>query len=559
MHAEGDGGGGEKVSKSGVADHEELNIELAEEDDPEPEVLEWSLEDVELALGGLGLLILLSNGAGLDVSNFGHLVENSAVDHVEEVHHDEDLEHQSLVHHSVGGNVVVLHLGGKEVVGDIEHGGATVEHDDHDDELVDTLGKDGAHHRLGDKLIGGLDTVSTDFSGMGVLSSESDSGEHIHDKIDPEELNNVEGRVTEDKGRGENEAHAGEVDSHLELNELANVVLDVTAPTDGGDNGVEVIVHKNDIGMILGGGAAILTHGESDVGLRESAGVGETLTGNTDGGVALTESADEHVLQLGGSSVDKNDVVLHFLKAGLALLVSEGESLTTALFSVFDLNHKVFELSEEIVGGHADGVVIEVIGETESLGSAHDVHLVVTRDNSDVGLGVVELFDGVIDIISEGVLERKGADKGQIGFDDGTGIFIFEVEVSVLHAFEVGLVEVSVSNSERLEAGVHLGVFIILVGKDKLVLDLLEVSGTIGALTVERSSLLEIVHVGAAHLGDEFGGTLDNKTDGLGVFLKSVSDSHSLAVRAEGNPKHELLRVFALNKLILDVNVVGKK
>jgi len=64
VHAESERGGGEKGSSPGVTNHEELNVELTEEDDPEPEVLEWSLEDVELTLVGLLLIrILLSNGA----------------------------------------------------------------------------------------------------------------------------------------------------------------------------------------------------------------------------------------------------------------------------------------------------------------------------------------------------------------------------------------------------------------------------------------------------------------------------------------------------------------
>jgi len=378
--------------------------------------------------------------------NFGHLVEDTAVDHVEEVHHDEDLEHEGLVQQSVGRLLVVLKLSGVEVVGDTEHLGASVEHDEHDDELVDTLRKDGAHHRLGDQLVGGTDTVTADFSGMGVLSSESNGSEHVHDKIDPEELNNVERRVTEDNGSCENEDHAGEVDGHLELDKLANVVLNVTAPTDGGNDGVEVVVHENDISMILSGGTAILTHGESDVSFRESAGVGETLTGNTDGRVALTEGADEHVLQLGGSSVDKEDLVLQFLEAGLALLVSEGVGLTTALFGIFNLNHEVFKLGEKIIGRHSLFIVVNASSEPKSHGSAHDVHLVVTRDDSDVGVGVMELLNGEFDAVSERVLEGEGTDKGQIGFDLGAGLLGLKVEVSVFHAFEVGLVEVSVSD-----------------------------------------------------------------------------------------------------------------
>jgi len=103
MHAEAKRCSGEKGSKeSTVADHEELNVKLSEEDDPEPHVGEWSLEDVELAAVSHSLFAFFSDGTFFDLVVSGHLVKDTAVDHVETVHHNKDLEHEGLVHHSVG-------------------------------------------------------------------------------------------------------------------------------------------------------------------------------------------------------------------------------------------------------------------------------------------------------------------------------------------------------------------------------------------------------------------------------------------------------------------------
>ena len=44
------------------------------------------------------------------------------------------------------------------------------------------------------------------------------------------------------------------------------------------------------------------------------------------------------------------------------------------------------------------------------------------------------------------------------------------------------------------------------------------------------------------------------------LTLESICDSHSLAVRAEGDPKHKSLMLLTLNKLLLHVDsIVGKK
>ena len=61
----------------------------------------------------------LFNGWGIN----GHDIKDSAVDHVEEVHHDKALEHEGLVLHSPGCNlcteIVNVQLRAKEVVRDI--------------------------------------------------------------------------------------------------------------------------------------------------------------------------------------------------------------------------------------------------------------------------------------------------------------------------------------------------------------------------------------------------------------------------------------------------------
>lgn len=151
MHAESHRGGLEDGTEdAAVANHEELEVHLTEEDDPVPEVLEWAHEDVELALSGLVHLIssgILSNLILIHTFRHdGHLVKDTAVDHVEHVHHDENLEHEGLVKKAVSGNFLVANflseLSGVQGVFDLEHNWTNIEHQNHDEKLIEGLGQD---------------------------------------------------------------------------------------------------------------------------------------------------------------------------------------------------------------------------------------------------------------------------------------------------------------------------------------------------------------------------------------------------------------------------------
>ena len=100
----------------------------------------------------------------------GHDIEDSAVDHVEEVHHDEALEHEGLVFHSPSSEYFItkfdVQLRAEEVVRDICDLRASVHEDEHGDDLVDGLRKDSTHHRLCDQRILNANTFFTDISGV---------------------------------------------------------------------------------------------------------------------------------------------------------------------------------------------------------------------------------------------------------------------------------------------------------------------------------------------------------------------------------------------------------
>jgi len=256
--------------------------------------------------------------------------------------------------------------------------------------------------------------------------------------------------VAEDDSGGKNESQARDIHCHLELNEFTNVVLKVAAPTDGSDDGEEVVVHEDDVGVVLGSGAAILTKGETNVGFREGTSIAETLTSDTDGRTSLAESACKHMFELWGSSVDEKDILLNiFAEALSAFFIDEDVSLATSLFSVVIFLHKWTELGEELVRRHSL-LVFLFLNKSNCQGGTKNRGLVVTRDKSHIGSSLDELFDSLANSFAKRIRETNGGEKGQLRFNQCARFLILKVVVCLLHGFKFIKVEVTVTESEGL-------------------------------------------------------------------------------------------------------------
>lgn len=162
----------------------------------------------------------------------------------------------------------------------------------------------------------------------------------------------------------------------------------------------------------------------------------------------------------------------------------------------------------------------------------------VTREESNVSATSLELLNSLINTLSESVGETYSGEKGESTLDNRTVFFVLEVVVLLELGLEVSSIEVTVSESDRLEASgllhVHvLAIFVLSVrgyigSNNDLVLDGLEVLLAVVVLTVESLSVVN--ELAGAELDDLLGGTLDVNTDDIGVVPKLVSGGHHLAV-----------------------------
>lgn len=93
-----------------------------------------------------------------------------------------------------------------EFVVDVEHAISSVQEDDHDESLVNSLSEDGSPHECSENWIILSNSLLSQVGWVWVLSSICNSSKNIHDKIDPEKLEDREWTESKsDNGEDDNE------------------------------------------------------------------------------------------------------------------------------------------------------------------------------------------------------------------------------------------------------------------------------------------------------------------------------------------------------------------
>lgn len=202
-------------------------------------------------------------------------IEDSAVDLVEEIQEDEDVEADGIKCKSIGGYPDTITIGvsyssplfsGDEVERLSEEDECTEVHQrEHGNDLEHGLNDNLSPVLLQDNNFSLRSGNSCELGSLLVLfCSESDSTKDVHDQVAPKHLNDVE-RVLANCGSSDDRNGANDnVDSKLELHELPHVVENGLAPLHGSVNGLELVVPDHEIGGVLGHIAA-RSHAETDL------------------------------------------------------------------------------------------------------------------------------------------------------------------------------------------------------------------------------------------------------------------------------------------------------
>jgi len=131
--------------------------------------------------------------------------------------------------------------------------------------LEDGLDTNMLEHSLGNDISISVVRRFLQESLMRRLGSQGKGCKGVHDHVDPEHLDGSKNGLLSLESRDEHDNDSDHIDRELELEELSNGIVDVSAPHHSGDNGGEVIIQEDDIGSLSGDLSTGITHGKSDI------------------------------------------------------------------------------------------------------------------------------------------------------------------------------------------------------------------------------------------------------------------------------------------------------
>ena len=241
------------------------------------------------------------------------LTKLTSVDLIEKLHENEGLENNSvsldfcrgLIQFPFGSARVSsnIFLGGVEwiviLIFYVEKITHLVHEYEKDGNLKNGLTNDVSPHNSVDNGIGFFRGHAVEKEIIRRLSSESKGSECVHDQVNPEKLYGGERLFSEKASTSKDEEHGDDVDSKLELKELANVIIDVTAIFDSGQNGTEVIIQERNITSVLCNFGSSDSHGEANIRSVKGGGIVGTVSGHSNCSSNLDKTINEHEFVIG--------------------------------------------------------------------------------------------------------------------------------------------------------------------------------------------------------------------------------------------------------------------
>lgn len=272
------------------------------------------------------------------------------------------------------------------------------DNDEHD-HLVDGVTEDVSPHDIGDDLSVLMVRRSLENILFRRLGGECESSEGVHDKVDPEHLDGVERHVLEDDSAEEDNEHGYDVDSELELEELADVVEDGSAELESDNDGGEVVIHEDDVRGTLGDIGASDTHGEADISSGESGSIVGTVTGNSDNTVTLLDAENQQVLVIRRASTHDTEVLEN---------VSEHALVFDDVVTFVILTEAVDKFSElRTSQARILGIELLFIDDASVERNSSCSVKSVTSAHNGTDTSISAASDGLLDADTEGILETE--------------------------------------------------------------------------------------------------------------------------------------------------------
>jgi hypothetical protein len=258
---------------------------------------------------------------------------------------------------------------------------------------------------------------------FGVLISERNGGDHIGTKINTQNKDSRKGKGHLAGNEEQERGNLGNVGGESVGNRFLQVVENKTAFFNTINNGREVIIKQKHISGVLGDIRAG-THGDTNIGLLNSGGIIDTITGNSDDMTKTLASINNKEF-LGRSSTGENDLGLtdpvHNLTSlfNFHIIKSIFSSVDTGEFITVD-NDRLCLFPGFVA--FKFGVVLQDVVKFK-LGVRNNVNLggnssgswgLITSDHNNLNTGGLALGDRDIDLGSGGIVEGSKTNKAEV-------------------------------------------------------------------------------------------------------------------------------------------------
>jgi len=243
-------------------------------------------------------------------------------------------------------------------------------------------------HLSGDDVLVSLIRRSVQQRFLRILSGEGKRGKRVHDEVDPKQLNGEERRLNKDAGTNESCDKSDDVDGELELEELSNVIVDVSSPHAGLHNGSEVVIHHNDVSCMFGHICPSYPHGEPYIGLLQGWGIISSIASDSNNISLLSKSSHKQVLVFRSGSGQDSQGLPDRLKRLLvcnSFIDFVGTTIAGSLLLAilaYQSSHPFIELRSF---HNLVSIIVHLIWvyNVAFLSNGHGSDLVVSRDHSD--------------------------------------------------------------------------------------------------------------------------------------------------------------------------------
>lgn len=223
----------------------------------------------------------------------------------------------------------------------------------------------------------------------------------------------MEGRLPHDDGSDEGSDQGNDIDCQLELKESSDVVINISSPLAGFDDGSKVIILNDDISS----GVSNLSsgfHGESDISFLQGWGIVGTITSYGNNISELSETRNHDVFIVWSRSSQNLKLLSdnpHVIKVSNGLVLGVFAHDQNSLLGLLaDKGSNVFI---KLWALHADAFLLflALLENSALLGDGDSSGLIVSSNHSNSNSCLIARFDGAWNLFSDDVLDTSNANK----------------------------------------------------------------------------------------------------------------------------------------------------